>query len=158
LILGGAIQTAGNQRTQLESASSLGTLKIVNSSSAGSGDPRTANAILGCATENNPDPAIFAQTTSMDGTAFRALSTSVGGIAVEIDAGNGKPLYIVPATTMGAPAKGRVGEFFVDSTSALFYCVNDNPVTWQDLSARAPGSPFTVLSTPVRAYDSRDGL
>jgi hypothetical protein len=101
--------------------------------------------------------AVYGQSNSGSG-AIGVSGSASSGIGL-VGAGGRASLRLVPRQTgTGAPASGShsLGEFSVDSTGALFYCVGAGaPGTWVSLSS-ASGHLIT-LASPARVYDSRTG-
>lgn len=82
-------------------------------------------------------------------------NTGVGGVFTS----NFAQIRLKPATTVGPPRKGfhEKGEFFVDSRGALFYCVNEFPLRWEQLAG--PSFLKSLLSdvvTSVKKLLSRE--
>ncbi len=98
-----------------------------------------------------------------DGVRSFALGTSGSGVTATGAAygaaltGALAPLYLAPATSgTGPPTSGthQAGEFYVDSTNAVFYCAvggTGSAATW------FAQSPLVPVSPPDRVYDSRAG-
>jgi hypothetical protein len=82
-------------------------------------------------------------------------SGDVGGFF----SGNLAAISLQPQDSAGAPTSGDFsrGDMLVDANGALYLCTADgNPGTWARLGPGGGGGGVQLLSSPQRAYDSRN--
>jgi hypothetical protein len=114
--------------------------------------------------------ALFAYSGSNDGVVAEAGGTgrgvyavSAGGEAVEADPGlNGTHLVLTTSSNISPPPTSGVaraaGSVVRDSNGDLWLCVSGGtPGLWRRVSGVNTAGALTLLSAPVRIYDSRLG-
>lgn len=83
------------------------------------------------------------------------------GVAASLDNGSTTDglaqVFIRPHTGVGAPTTGahKVGELYVDSTGALFYCVTINPLAFRKIAGPTTTGATHLLPVPDRYVDTR---
>jgi hypothetical protein len=87
------------------------------------------------------------------GSDTTGLTSTASATFQAANTGGGAQLYLVPGSQVGPPAGTRSrGQIAVDTTGALFTCVETGPP-----SVWVRQAPLELLPAPVRVYDSRPG-